>query len=231
MIRKFKTLGLAIVAVLAMSAVAASAAQATPGTVTLDGGNTTEAAFHAAQVAGESHTFTLPNKRVLSCAVATFTGTVKNGDTAVTAAPTYENCHVTLTPNTWPATVFMNGCDYNFTLQTKIVGDVWDTDAHLECPETDVVIEVYVPGTLPSEHTVSTKLLCRYTVQEQTVQGVTATDNTNGTVNVDATNAGVAISKVFGTLANCGGNGTATYNGKTPATASSGGVPVSLGLH
>jgi hypothetical protein len=221
---------LVITVVLAAGAMAATNAQANPGTVTLDGGLTQEAEFHAEQTA-PGHTWALPNKRVWSCGLATFQGVVASGAMAITAQPTYETCHVSLTPNTWPATILLNGCDFSSTLGTELAADSWSASAHLDCPGTDLVIEVYVPGTSPVEHGSPGKLLCRYTIPEQEMHGVRIADNTDGTLNISTNNVGLSISKVFGTLANCGGNGTLTYNGQTKVTGSTGGVPVNLGVH
>jgi len=105
MIRKFKTLGLALVAVLAMSAFVASAAQAQlftanayPTTVTAtsalgnDDFNT-----EAGSVECKSH----------------FEGTLSEASSDITITPTYTECKAFGFAS---ATVNMNGCDYTFTI-------------------------------------------------------------------------------------------------------------------
>jgi hypothetical protein len=102
MMRKFKTLGLAMVAVLAMSAVVASAASAqftanaypTTGTATSALGN---------------DVFTVDGSSV-ECA-GHFEGTLKEASTTLTVTPTYSNCKAFGFAS---ATVAMNGCDYLF---------------------------------------------------------------------------------------------------------------------
>jgi hypothetical protein len=102
MIRKFKVLGLALVAVFAMSAVVASAASATNFTaasypVTISGSQTTQHVFTAA--GGET-----------KCSTASFSGSATGASETQTITPTYEGC----TSFGISSTVTMNGCDYLF---------------------------------------------------------------------------------------------------------------------
>lgn len=161
MIRKFKALGLALVAVFAMSAMVATAAQATSGTVTFFPSNAQGVTFTAEQI-GE-HIFTLTDHKVTvegkeefantKCKKAVFdaVGTVAAGATSVTVTPTYSECKsFGLT-----ATIDHNGCNYILHSKTKIVSG-WDVETTLTCPAgkgitiTAATCEVTVsPQSLP----------------------------------------------------------------------------------
>ena len=120
MIRKFKALGLALVAVFAMSAVVASAAQATAGTLTTFPAGKTVIAT-AEQTA--EHEFVLKDHEAepgkfanTKCKKAVFTGTagVATGATSVTAHPVYTEC----TAFGQNATITTTGCDYLLKIGT-----------------------------------------------------------------------------------------------------------------
>jgi len=227
MIRNFKTLGLALIAVLAMNAMAASAAQAqSPGKLTIEGGGTgtltgTEIGPHTLILAG----------RVITCNVATFHGSGTSGNTSGTVTPTYGDCNFILAPNTFPATVTMNGCDYVFDDFTTVPAGDYVGTADLVCPPTkDVELHVYENHT---KHTAGTNL-CRYTIQPQTGLGPITASNDPGTVGppavpnditVEAAGVNVAYTRVAGTTGNCGGTpGTGVYNGNTTVQVDVGGV-------
>jgi hypothetical protein len=110
MIRKFKTLGIAMVAVLALSAVVASAASATnftaskyptSGTATSEKGNddfNTEAGS-------------------VECKAHFHVGPLTEPSETVTVVPTYTECKAFGFLN---ATVNMNGCDYEFNVNGNV---------------------------------------------------------------------------------------------------------------
>jgi hypothetical protein len=121
MIRNPKALGLALVAVFAMSAMATSAASAQQGEltskpvegVTLIGSETGEAGSNALTAFGLR----------IECPQSTYTGhkysetphtLIPNGATTVTLTPDYkeENHNCRSFPGNFPMTVSMNGCDY-----------------------------------------------------------------------------------------------------------------------
>ena len=122
MFRKFKLLGLAMVALLAMSAFVASAAQAqftansypTTGTATssLNDDFNTEAGS-------------------VECS-AHFQGTLNEASTTFTVTPTYYNCQAF---GFSTATVSMNGCDYVFHRQSETSSIVT-----LSCPAGKSVV-------------------------------------------------------------------------------------------
>lgn len=133
MIRKFKALGLVLVAAFALSAVIASAAQATNGTLTTF--PTTTVNSSGGQI-GEG-VFTLTDHKIgegfatIRCKKATLTSTEanKDGDTTLRLHPVYSEC---------PAfglnsTVNTTGCDYifHFTTTTGLGG--WHFDTTIVC--------------------------------------------------------------------------------------------------
>jgi hypothetical protein len=145
--RKLKALGLALVAVFAMSAVAASGAQA--------------AQFHSASASGT--TYLTGNQATtnlfsttagnVKCKKATFGGSYTGGTTAtdLTITPAYAEC----TAFGQNATVTINGCTYTFTQPTSATTGNVD----LACPGSNV-ITVDVPAGN-----------CTLTIGPQTLKG------------------------------------------------------------
>jgi hypothetical protein len=104
MIRKFKTLGIAVVAVLAMSAVVASAASATNFTAT-------EYPTAASATSSKGNdTFTTAAGTV-ECHASFAVASISEPQSSVTVTPTYTNCFAF---GLFEAFVHMNGCDYTF---------------------------------------------------------------------------------------------------------------------
>lgn len=177
MIRNLKALGLALVAVFAMSAIAASAAQAghyTGGAnpTILDGSATTNQVFET-----ESE---LP----LTCTtVAAGAGTEIPGGTAttITVNPVYTNCSSLVNNDT---TVTMNGCDYTFTEPTTNGGnaDLGTIPVDLHCPAGHK-IEVHIYTS--SSHATS---FCTVTIFPwNEAEGEEATEQSVGTVSYENT--------------------------------------------
>jgi hypothetical protein len=172
MTRNLKTLGLALVAVFALSAVVASAASA-QGKITSDG-----------PVTGTGTEIT-PNKltalgRTVECPGSTMTfheynvtphKPVPDDATTATATPHYKNCTV---PGVGPATVIMNGCHYVFHIGgTTGVADQFSATIDIVCP-AGKVIEVQAFSSHPGGIK-----LCTTTVKAQTgLVGARATTNT-----------------------------------------------------
>jgi len=133
MIRKFKALGLALVAVFAMSAVVASAASATSGTLTAEGKATTATGTQVGE-----HVFTLTSHPVsggfasTKCKKAHFhgIGTVTDGAKSVTVTPTYSEC----TAFGLPATISHEGCDYTLSTGTPTATAGWHVNTNVTCP-------------------------------------------------------------------------------------------------
>src|SRR3982750_3566586 len=116
MTRNLKALGLALVAVFAMTAVLSSAAQAQIKVTTgvSPAWLTGEAVNHTGIASAKTHTFTLTGGQVLTCTEPKFHATVKNGDTSITIVPTYNNCDAKIGVEVFKTTVTMNDCDYVF---------------------------------------------------------------------------------------------------------------------
>jgi hypothetical protein len=164
MTRNLKALGLALVAVFAMSAVAASAASAqSPGTLTSDGPVTltvseTGAGGNYLMAFGlkvECPGSTMTGHKVQTHAETTHAETtppvkkplIPNGATEATLTPKYSlNCIVV--GLNWPATVTMNGCDYNVKVgETTGAGDTYGVSASLKCPTgAEATVDIWTPG-------------------------------------------------------------------------------------
>jgi hypothetical protein len=166
MIRKFKALGLALVAVFAMSAIVASAAQATAGTLTSEG----KTVIATAEQVGE-HEFVLTDHETepgkfanTKCKKATFVGTagVKEGATSVTAHPAYSEC----TAFGQPATITTTGCDYLLKTGTPTATSGWHVVTDLVCGAGSVI--KIVTGT------------CEVTVSGQTGLATSEATNSGG---------------------------------------------------
>lgn len=160
MIRNLKVLGLALIAVFAMTAVAASTASAAEEEVTLT------PAEYPALLTGTNdpsevhpnHTFTTSGGAKVECKSILFTGTIAAkgvGDTNVTITPDYSEC----TALGMGATVNMTGCDYVFhhgeTSGTTFINGTVD----LKCPTgtTGPDVTIY-------KDKAHTEELCRLTV-------------------------------------------------------------------
>jgi hypothetical protein len=165
MIRKFKALGLALVAVFAMSAIVASAAQAAAGTLTSEG----KTVIVTAEQVGE-HEFVLTDHETepgkfanIKCKKAVFTGTagVTDGATSVTAHPVYSEC----TAFGQPATITTTGCDYLLKTGTPTAGG-WHVTTDVVCAAGSVI--KIVTGT------------CEVTVAGQTGLATSEATNSGG---------------------------------------------------
>jgi hypothetical protein len=177
MTHRLKALGLALVAVFAMSAVAASAASAAGVFETSTGSSAT--------ITGEQISGTVTEKTVtkheftttvgtVKCSIAKFHGVMSSPSTELTLTPTYEEC---LIAGNIPATVDMNGCDYKFTAGETVGGssDVIEVSVHVECPPSAEIV-VTVVGTT-----------CKIKIPRQTLTGITAENTTAASpVDIDA---------------------------------------------
>ncbi len=125
MIRKFKALGLALVAVLAMSVVVASAAQAAPK-VTITAGATVSAHATGVEIGEE---FKIDGVGV-TCKVSHYTSTVENNGETIRVTPTYTECKV---GEAIPAVITTHECHYLFHLTEKVAENVFKAHADVEC--------------------------------------------------------------------------------------------------
>lgn len=202
MTHKVKALGLALVAVFALSAVGASAASAEfkadsyPATLT--------ASAESEQV------FTSSTGQV-RCTTLTGDATLTEESAAITTTPAYTGCTAFVGESELKAKVTFNGCDYNFTTELT----------HIECPSgKNIIIEV-----------TALNLKC-YEVEPQTTSGITFTNTEVGStsaVTIDAEVTGLAYIETGAcgsgqTTNNATYTGTALITGEDPDTGSPIGV-------
>jgi hypothetical protein len=134
MILKFKALGLALVAVFAMSATVATTVQATAGTLTVD---PNVLAIGTGEQEGETE-FTLTDHplsggfALTKCKKAVFTGTeaVGSGATTLRVHPVQNEC----ISFGQPSTVTTTGCDYLFHIGTPTAAKTgWHVTSDIVC--------------------------------------------------------------------------------------------------
>jgi hypothetical protein len=195
MSRNIKVLGLALVAMLAMSAVVASAASATAFSF--------KAEKVPTQLTGKQHNgndiFTTDAGKV-ECTEATYAGEQKVTPTnEVLVTPTYSGCTAFGFANT---PIDVNGCQYRFTTVTKESGN-FEGSADIVCP-AGKVIEVTAFG-------------CTVTIGSQTgLKKVTYTNVGAGTtreVTVDVNLTGIVYVEDPGFFNTCANNKVTTSNG------------------
>jgi hypothetical protein len=193
MTRKFKTLGVALFAVLALTAVMASAASAA---------NYTAGAYPTTGT-GESalgnDTFTTEAGKV-ECK-SHFSSTLAASSSTLTVTPKYTSCRAF---GFLEATVNMNGCDYLFTTPTTPVADVSSANVDVNCSPAGNKIII-------------TAATCKVEIGAQTPTGSVAitNDTAAGDVTVKANVTGIAYTVVtdgFGCpFAGTGAKTGATY--------------------
>jgi len=130
MFSKFKTGGLATIAVLAIGAVAASAAQAGEFT----------ASKYPATITGTQtvkHEFKFQTGEVI-CAKATFDGTLEAASETLTITAEYKEC---ATPGAGGVTIKMNSCDYLLHAGETIENDRVDGSLDVQCNKEGDEIE------------------------------------------------------------------------------------------
>jgi len=181
--RNLKALGLALLAVFAMSAVLASAAQAQLAKVTVGSSPawlTGEVISHP--TIGNFATFTLAGGQVLSCEAANFDATVRNGDTEITFVQTFSACKAVIGTESHLVTVTMNHCDFllhDMTTQSPN-STTFTALIDLVCPaEKQVEIHVYKAAANETEE------LCTYKVASFQNKGGNVIHNEAGTPHND----------------------------------------------
>ena len=217
MIRNLKALGLALVAVFAMSAMAASAAQAE------DPGHFGAAEYPATiNAVGETvQEFVSPTLGALTCANVSGVSTLEEPSDELTGENIqYSNCDAG--GGLFPVTVDTNNCHFTFELDTMIDDNTGEGGVIIEgCDDaTGITITVFAFGStqhLPEE------LICEIHVPEQTVGNITyhnITDESTGkeAVTVEADESTVASEVTEGGICN-EANESNIYNGSFIATA------------
>jgi hypothetical protein len=213
MIRNLKTLGLALVAVFAMSALAASAASAQQGKLTSDGPVTLDASIMPPVEGGDTNALTAFGGTRVECNGVRYTGhkynvtphaLIENGATQVTITPHYHfnnaTCNTEAFGFTFPTTIDMNGCDYEFDLGgTSPPGAInnWDVGATVRCPAgADITLTVYTPG---SNHLKVSEAWCGTRVTEKAppfqYTGLKASNLAGGKVRITGTIKGIEVHK------------------------------------
>jgi hypothetical protein len=184
MVRNLKVLGIALVAIFAMSTMVASAALA-QGKLTTEGGvavtltgsetgvQTNRLTMFGIPFACEGSTYT--GKKTLITAETEAGKThelLPNLSTTATITPNYNQpkCALTVGGSNFPATVTMNGCDYNIQIGAT-TGEQTETKTtfglttDIVCPkEKDIQIELWEFGD--TKHEVAS--WCMFTIKPQT---------------------------------------------------------------
>lgn len=206
MMRNIKALGLAFVAIFAMSAVVASAAQAN---AFMSEGNVT-AAISADQIKGEDHVFTVEGNKV-ECETAHFAtaGEVSSPTGSITVHPSYSGCTAFSFVG---ASVTTTGCDYTLGVGSIIETGKYNGKLNLTCSGSSKI--VISAGT------------CEATVSgpQEFGSGITYT-NAGAAVTVAANVSGIKTNKTKdGFLCPFKGTGevNGTYTGNTSATGKHG---------
>jgi hypothetical protein len=198
MIRNLKALGLALAAVFALSAVAASAASAQVGTITSTGNVT----LTGTENAGQPNAFTTFGLEI-KCPGSTYTFHKLNSSTAfipndsstATITPHYKQPCVA-EPGGFPTTIDMNGCDYAITLGTTVVANKYNTTFHVVCAGANqITTTIFTTAAKHAEN----KPFCKLHMGTQSnLAGATATDNLNGTIQINGTVKGITEQRTNG---------------------------------
>jgi hypothetical protein len=217
MTRNLKALGLALVAVFAMSAIAASAAQA-EGAPSL-----TPASYPAwlTTTAEGNQVYTTDTGQKVECTTVTGQATIEKagvGDTSVTSTDIkYSGCNALIGTSTLPATVDMTGCDFKFSGgKTDPADSTHYTNAAvaIECPVGVTGPDVTIFSSA-ANHTAGTAL-CHITVWNSVTAGsVTYTNVAGATNTVTLKSVGIQNPVTRSGSLLCGNPATATYVGAT----------------
>jgi hypothetical protein len=202
MIRNLKSLGLALVAVLAMSAVVASAAQAVP--------SFTASAYPATATGSNSkgsETFTLDHSTV-QCDSHFVTNSLAAASSTLTVTPTYSNCEAF----GFSATVNPEGCTYVFHATEQVAAGVYNHHVDVVCP-TGKSIKI-TAATCSAEVKAQTG---KTTATTTNLGGGSVTVQPNVVVSTTVTNDGFAC-PLTGT-----GTRNATYHGDVVVSRVGGG--------
>jgi hypothetical protein len=201
MIRNLKMLGLALVAVVAMSAMVASSASAqagkgwltSTGPVKLTGTQpkATLTAFGNQEVECHGH-YEIGNVG------ETPHGVITPPATKFTVTPHYTECVARIGATTAPATVTTNHCDFDLEIgETKSAGH-WKGTAKVRCENAGEAIEVHVYSNSSHSSTICTQ---KVTPQEG-LEGGEVFNGEGGTIGLTGTIGGIKVEKT-GIL--CGG--------------------------
>ena len=138
MTRNIKALGLALVAVFALSAMAVSAAQAREPVVTLkDGsGTTVNTATITGEDTGGTHVFNVEGNTV-TCNTVEFNGNIEDAKTNTFVHPTYQNCTAF---GFIGANVNTTNCNYRLMPNPENENMVWGGEIEVICNSGSITI-------------------------------------------------------------------------------------------
>lgn len=189
MIRNFKALSLALVAVFALGGVVASAASAQQGVLTSDGPVTLDMTETGV---GQNATTMFGEK--IECVGTTYTGHQYNvtphmpipmPTTLFTVTPHYNNANCTAFPGPRKATITMNGCDFVFHIGNTVGVDRYGLSSDIVCPAGQKIEKHVYVG--PADEGMS---WCTYTIGSQFgLPGARVTTTTNGANDLDIVGA------------------------------------------
>lgn len=190
MIRKFKTLAVALVAVFALGAVVASAASAQQGFLTSTGNVT----LTGTETGVEKNRFTAFGG-FTECPGSTYTGHkynvtphafIPNGEATATLTPKYkEPCKGN---NNTVETIDMNGCDYVVHIgETTEVAGTYGATFDVICPANkSITVTTWLSAAAHTSEPGAPK--CTTHIPEQKgLKGAHATDTGNGTIDLTGT--------------------------------------------
>lgn len=168
MIRNLKTLGLALVAMLAMSTVAASSASAIGKFTTTSGPYPKHL---IGEDVGEADVFKVGNNEI-SCHGESYTAQLTGPTSTVEVTPEYGNTCQTVGSG-WNITVTENGCTLHFEVIATIATDEDKVTPSLKCPGPSVIEKHHYTNSAHST------LACTNTVHPQMTEStITATSLT-----------------------------------------------------
>jgi hypothetical protein len=208
--RNLKALGLALIAVLAMSAVVASAAQAVPQfTASVYPATATGANTKGSEAFTLDGTSVLCDSHFLVETYNTTNGTALHAPAStVTVTPKYSNCEAFGFLN---ATVNMEGCDYVFHATEQVSAGVYNHHVDVVCP-TGKSIKIEAAS-------------CRAEVKPQNGRTTVKTTNSGGAVTVqpNVTVSTTVTNDGFGCPLAGTGTRNATYHGHVTVSRVGGG--------
>jgi hypothetical protein len=202
MIRNLKALGIAVVAVLALSAIAASTASAQQGTLTSTGSVTLTGVNSGAATENRLTMFGFstecPNVKYTGHKAGSTTEGIPSGSTTTTITPHYGVC-TTPVPliGPFPTTIDMNSCDYTFDLKetTGGVAGTYGLTTTVHCTKTgdDIQITMFTKG---KPHTTENHF-CTITITPKTdYTGLHATNIAGGTIRIHGVIEGIEAHKI-----------------------------------
>jgi hypothetical protein len=198
--RNLKILGLALVAMFAMSVVMATAASADEFTAEK---------YPASLVGAKDSTFVdefNTTTGIVKCETPSYTGTVKESATSVSVTPSYTGC----TAFGFPATIDVNGCQYKFNVNG---GTSTEGDVDLVCGASSITVTAISAGTIKCTVHAATQSDITGTVKYKNIGSGTTQE-----VTLEAALTGIDYSHTKGTglgacTAGSATNGTLTAKG------------------